>query len=334
MMDVIKKSLFYLLIALSTGLVILSMLSLIFDLRFWYYKILDFPRIQYLLLGILFTSLFILLTKNWIFPSLILLLGLIAVIIIQGIVIYPYLLGAKSVPDIQRGLIKADDTFDVLIANVLIENRQSEAFLKIVNHQDPDILLTMEVDNWWSQELQALNEIYPFHMEYPLDNAYGMSLYSKLPMENEEIKFLKHDDVPSFHVILTLPSGKSFNFHGIHPVAPVPSKKYPDNVGEKEVALLKIGNLVAKNPLPSIVAGDFNDVSWSHTSRLFGQQGNLKNVRIGRGLYNTFDAGSFIFRWPLDHYFVTEEFKLVELERLSKFGSDHYPLYAKFVLGP
>ena len=67
---------------------------------------------------------------------------------------------------------------------------------------------------------------------------------------------------------------------------------------------------------------------------MFGQQGNFKNVRIGRGLYNTLDARSFIMRWPLDHYFVTEEFKPVELERLSKFGSDHYPFYARFVPDP
>ncbi|WP_238987293.1 endonuclease/exonuclease/phosphatase family protein [Confluentibacter flavum] len=263
-----------------------------------------------------------------------LLLGLIAVIIINGIVIYPYLLGEKSVPDFRTGIIKPDDTFSVLLANVLIDNRQSEAFLKIIKQQDPDILLAMEVNDWWAKELLVLKQNYPYQLEYPLDNAYGMSLYSKLPMKNKEIKFLKHDDVPSFHVIMTLPSGNFFNFHGIHPVAPVPSKKYPDNVKEEEVALLKIGKLVANNPLPSIVAGDFNDVSWSHTSRMFGQQGNLKNVRIGRGLYNTFDATSFILRWPLDHYFVTEEFKLVELERLSKFGSDHFPLYVKLVLEP
>lgn len=334
LMAVIKKLLFYSLLVFSTVLILITMLSLIYDLRFWYYKILDFPRLQYLILGLLFLFLFIPMTKKWKFPSLMLLFGLIAVIIIQGIVIYPYLLGQKSVPDFGTGIIKTADFFDVLSANVLIDNRQSEAFLKIINQQDPDILLVMEVDDWWVKELQGLKKNYPYQLEYPLDNAYGMSLYSKLPMDHKEIKFLKHDDVPSFHVIMTLPSGKSFNFHGIHPVAPVPSNKYPDNVGEEEIALLKIGKLVAENPLPSMVAGDFNDVSWSHSSRMFGQQGNLKNVRIGRGLYNTFDATSFFLRWPLDHYFVTKEFELVELERLSEFGSDHYPFYAKFALEP
>ena len=58
--------------------------------------------------------------------------------------------------------------------------------------------------------------------------------------------------------------------------------------------LSKIGEIVADNDLPSVVAGDFNDVSWSNTSRLFGEKGKLKNVRLGRGLFNTFDANSFI----------------------------------------
>lgn len=330
----VKKFFFYTLLVLSSGLILFTMLSLIYNLKFWYYKILDFPRLQYLILGILFTILFLLFNKKWKFPSVFLLLGLIAVVIIHGSVIYPYMFGEKLVPQYQTGTVKTDDTFGVLLANVLIDNRQSGTFLKMVRQKDPDILLAMEVDKWWITQLKVLKEDYPYQMEYPLDNAYGMALYSKLPLENKEIKFLKHKDVPSIHASITLPSGKIFKFYGVHPVAPVPSKEYPDNVGEKEVALLKIGKLVAKDTVPSVVVGDFNDVSWSNTSRMFGQEGNLKNVRMGRGLYNTFNATSFIFRWPLDHYFVTEEFKLVELKLLSKFGSDHFPIYAEFVLEP
>ncbi|MBZ9651424.1 hypothetical protein LB454_05260 [Psychroflexus sp. CCL10W] len=39
-------------------------------------------------------------------------------------------------------------------------------------------------------------------------------------------------------------------------------------------------------------------------------------------------------RWPLDHYFVTQEFSLIDLQRLPEIGSDHFPLYVKFVLEP
>lgn len=328
----LKKILFYALVALSTVLILITLVSLFDNFKVWYYKILDFPRLQYLLTGTLLAVLFMLLNKKWKFPSIALLIGLLTVIIIHGMVIYPYLFGEKTVPDYQKEITKTEDTFGVLVANVLIDNRQASKFLKIVNQQNPDILLSMEVNDWWGEKLQVLKESYPYHLEYPLNNAYGMSLYSKLPIEKMEIQFLKHSDVPSFHIIMKLPSGRFFSFYAVHPVAPVPSKKYPDNVGEEEVALLKIGNLVKENPLPSIVAGDFNDVSWSDTSVMFGKNANLSNVRIGRGLYNTFSSNSFFLRWPLDHYFVTEEFTLISLERLSKFGSDHYPLYAKFAL--
>lgn len=331
-MPALRKILFYLLVSLSTALIVISLLSLFYNLSFWYSKILDFPRLQYFLLGILLLIIFLLVNKRWNFASFFFLSGLLAVIVIQGSLIYPYLFGEKSVSDHSGEQISAENSFDIIIANVLVTNRESAEFIRIIKQREPDILLAMEVDDWWIKELQVLKEIYPYQMEYPLDNAYGMSLYSKFPLENKEIKFLKHDDVPSFHARIAIAAEKSFVLHAVHPVAPVPSSIYPDNVGEEEVALLKIGKLVAGDSIPSIVAGDFNDVSWSHTSRMFGEKGELENVRIGRGLYSTFDATSSILRWPLDHYFVTREFALAELERLPEFGSDHFPLYARFVL--
>ncbi|MBZ9728707.1 endonuclease/exonuclease/phosphatase family protein [Salegentibacter sp. JZCK2] len=284
------------------------------------------------MLGILLLLFFGLFNRKWNIASFFLLSGLLAVIVIHGSLIYPYLFGEKPVPDHDGEQLRAETSFDILIANVLISNRKSDDFIGMVKQRDPDILLAMEVDYWWLKELQVFAKNYPYKMEYPLDNAYGMSLYSKFPMENKKIRFLKNKDVPSFHAKIVLPSASSFILHAVHPVAPVPSSIYPDNVGEEEIALLKIGELVAADSLPSMVAGDFNDVSWSYTSRMFGKKGNLKNVRIGRGLYNTFDATSPILRWPLDHYFVTQEFALVELERLPKHGSDHFPLYARLVL--
>ena len=111
------------------------------------------------------------------------------VLIIHGMVIYPYFLGKVSVPNHIVDSTKVEDTFDVLIANVLIDNRESERFLKIAQKRNPDILLAMEVDGWWSKELQVLEDKDPYKIEYPLDNAYGMYLYSKLPMEKKDIKF-------------------------------------------------------------------------------------------------------------------------------------------------
>ena len=309
-----------------------SLLSLFHGLAFWYSEILDFPRLQYLIVGGICLILLILLRNNSDTAFYLLCAGLIVAIVIQSTRIYPYILGEKSVPDIALKAAEKENTVGILLANVLMTNRNSEEFLNIVEETDPDMVLVMEVNDWWISELQDLNEEYPYSMKFPENNAYGMALYSKLELKNEQINFFNHKNVPSFHAEVILPSGENFMFHGIHPMAPVPSGKYPDTAGRKEVALAKMGKIVANENLPSMVAGDFNDVSWSHTSRMFEQEGNLNNVRLGRGLLNSFDANSLWMRWPLDHYFVTKEFSLLKLKRLSEFGSDHFPMYAEFVL--
>ncbi|MBB4078790.1 endonuclease/exonuclease/phosphatase (EEP) superfamily protein YafD [Lewinella aquimaris] len=314
---------------LSTVLIVCGLLSLIHDVSYWYSKILDFPRVQYLIGSLVCLGLFSLLNQRWKLPAIALALGLLASIGIQSAFILPYYLGDRPVAEANAG---GEASVGIMIANVLISNRSSEPFLEMVRARDPDMLLVMEVNDWWMEQLAPLDRDYAHVIEFPTDNAYGMALYSKFPLDESQIKFFNHDDVPSIHAGVALPSGRKFRFHGMHPVAPVPSKEYPDNRGEKEVALGKVAAMVAQDSLPAIVAGDLNDVSWSNTARLFEQESKLNNVRLGRGLYNSFDATSPFLRWPLDHYFVHGDFSLLKLERLPKFGSDHFPMYAEFVL--
>ena len=58
----------------------------------------------------------------------------------------------------------------------------------------------------------------------------------------------------------------------------------------------------------------------------------LLDPRIGRGLFNTFDAGNPIFRFPLDHVFHSSHFRLFRLCRLPKVGSDHFPVLVELNL--
>lgn len=327
-----RKIFLYFVIFIGCLVILASLLSLVHDLPYWYSKLLDFPRMQYLILALLCLILFVGLAKKWKWPSILLATGLAASILIQAVKIYPYWFAEKAVPDAAENFDE-ENSVSILLSNVLMENRESQKLLEAVNDSEPDIFLAMEVNQWWLEELASLKQEYPYTMEQPNDEAYGMALYSKLPLREKQLKYLKHKNVPSFHVKVELRSGENIMLHAVHPVAPMPSDKYPDNVGEAEVELLAVGDMVANENIPAIVAGDFNDVSWSRTGRLFEESGNLRNVRIGRGLYNSFDATSKIMRWPLDHFFVTKEFHLANLRKLGKVGSDHFPMYAEFVLG-
>lgn len=331
-MQIIRKIIFYLVLVAGTLLIIATLLSLIYNVQYWYIKALDFPRVQVLLGLLVCLVLFVAVNKGWRLPTVLFLLGLVSAIVLQGRLILPYTPLADEIVQTADPLtVEEDRSFSLLVANVWMENKQVEAFLDVVYAADPDIVLAMETTEWWVEQLAPLQNQYPHRVLYPLGNTYGMALYSKLPLDNTEIKFLSHERVPSIHTEVRLPDGSPFVLHAMHPVPPKPSE-YPDNIGEEEVALLKVGEMVVESEKPTVVAGDFNDVAWSRTSRLFGTESGLGDVRIGRGLYNSFDATSNILRWPLDHVYVSGEFAVLDMERLPKFGSDHFPIFVRLTM--
>lgn len=331
-MNTAKKIIFYACLVVGTLLILATILSLLYNTKLWFLKVLDFPREQVLIGLVLCLILFVPVNKSWKYPSVSFTAGLVISVIIQTTFILPYTpLASKEVSSADPSSVGKSASFSLLLVNVWMKNDNVAPLLDIINGTNPDMVLAMETNQWWTDQLRPLRKKYKYVVSYPLDNTYGMVLYSKLPLSQTDIKFLIHTTVPSIHTQVKLPNGKRFILHAMHPVPPKPSK-YPDNVGEEEAELVKVGKMVVQSKLPSIVAGDFNDVAWSHTSRLFGTQSKLGDVRVGRGLYNSFSAKNILMRWPLDHVYASTEFRVLEIERLPKFGSDHFPILVGMAL--
>ncbi|WP_110665605.1 endonuclease/exonuclease/phosphatase family protein [Salinicola halophilus] len=219
----------------------------------------------------------------------------------------------------------SEQTFTLLVSNVLTPNRQSDKLIAHVKHHQPDMLLTLESDQWWGDQLDAaISEAMPEAVRIPLDNLYGMHLYSRLPLEETEVKWLIQDDIPSIHTWVKLDSGNRIRFHALHPRPPAPSES--EESLWRDAELLLVGKEIADTSRPTIVAGDLNDVAWSRTTKLFCRISGMLDLRRGRGMYSTFHAKYPLLRWPLDHVFVSTHFSLVSMERLSEIGSDHFPI--------
>ncbi|MPR36232.1 endonuclease/exonuclease/phosphatase family protein [Salmonirosea aquatica] len=329
-MSVFRSILFYLVLLFGTLLIAATLLSLQLDSRYWYIKILNFPRLQItvaLLLCLLFYAIF---SKPWTTLRILFVAGLLISIGLQAAILYPYL------PFAPKAVASADSIdenegkreFSVLVANVYMKNRQTQGLIQSIQDREPTFVLALEVDRWWVEQLSVLKSTYPYCIEKPEDNTYGMALYSRIPLEAYEVLYLNQAHVPFFRVKVTLPNGPQMQLLTLHPVPPKPSE-YPDNIGEKEVALVKAGRIIAQDSLPTVVAGDFNDVGWSYNSRHFEAVSRLGDVRHGRGLYNTFNPQSVLWRWPLDYVYVSKEFTVLEVKRLAEYGSDHFPYYVK-----
>ncbi|MGZ8939415.1 MAG: endonuclease/exonuclease/phosphatase family protein [Limisphaerales bacterium] len=224
----------------------------------------------------------------------------------------------------------------ILTANVLQQNRRTEVYRQLFDDLQPDVILLTEPDARWAEEMAYLKSTYPYVVEKPLENTYGMILYSRLELLEPEVRFLVKDEIPSIKTRVRLKSGRVIWLYAVHPEPPASRK--PDNrprgSGPRDVELLLLAEELEHLKEPVIVAGDFNDVAWSHTTRLFKRLSRLLDPRRGRGMFNTFHADYPPLRYPLDHLFHSEHMVLIDFKRLPHTGSDHFPIYAALKLSP
>lgn len=297
----------------------------------WFVRAMDFPRLQIALYAILL--LLTLITQlDMDTPEA---LGLVTVTlaclvwqlwwIIPYTRIWPFeVLAADN--------IHANRRIRIITANVLMTNRNAAALIELVKQYRPHVLVTLESDQWWQDQLDTLQPELPYSIKCPLDNLYGMHVYSRLPLNESEITYLIEDDKPSMHALLTLDSGDVVRMHFVHPAPPSPTENAES--AERDAELIMVARSAARSRHAVIVTGDLNDVAWSSTTRLFRKISGLLDPRVGRGMFNTFHVNYPFMRWPLDHVFHSSHFTLSAIERLPSIGSDHFPLFIELAYTP
>jgi endonuclease/exonuclease/phosphatase (EEP) superfamily protein YafD len=311
--------------ALLYGLGLLSLIATLLPFcrtETWWVRACDFPRAQ--IAAMTAATLAGVLTLSELDAlSVTLALVLLACLGVQLVVILPY---TPAWPvEVKRSEAPAGPrTINFMIANVLMENREVDRLKDIIWAHDPDLLLAVETDEWWCAHLEGALPHHAFRIAHPLPNTYGMMLLSRLELVGPEVRFLLKAGIPSVRTGVRLRSGEAITLYGLHPEPPSPTEA--DTSLPRDAELVLAGREIAESDQPTIVAGDLNDVAWSHTSRLFRRLSRMLDPRVGRGMFNTFHARHWFLRWPLDHVFVSDAFVLRSLQRLPEFGSDHFPI--------
>ncbi len=298
----------------------------------WWIRGLDFPRLQLLLLALILAALYLFYLSGGRGPAAPIFAALavsIGCALDHGLRLIPYSpLGRPEVESIPRDSERP--SVRIMIANVLMTNRQYARLLEQVKINDPDLVLFLEGDSEWEAALETGLQDYPHVVRCAKDNLYGMHLYSRLPLFHAEIRYRVQPGVPSIIADLKWPTGDNVLLHCVHPAPPSPTEN--EQSIERDAELVKVASDIGGREQPTLVIGDFNDVPWSRPTRLFRKLSGLADPRVGRGLFSTFHALIPLCRWPLDHVFCTEHFSLVSLVRSEPFGSDHFALVAELVL--
>ncbi|MVZ66634.1 endonuclease [Sphingobacterium sp. DK4209] len=308
---------------LGSLILICSLLPLIRH-DYWTFRVFEYPRIQKLAIAILWLLLYMLFVVSaslWL-NLMAVAIGITAIcLLIQIIPFTP--LAKKQV----FGTKETDksNSLSILISNVFEDNDDYQGCVDVVKKSNADLVLLLETNHRWEKETAVLDQDYPHQIKVPIDNTYGMLMFSKLPFRDSEVKYLVEEEIPSIHTKIELPSGQLVQVFAVHPTPPVPNENPRSTERDKE--LLLVADQAKNCKLPVVVIGDLNDVAWSYTTELFLKMSELLDPRRGRGFFNTFHAKYPLMQFPLDHAFISAHFKLISLRKMNNFNSDHYPIF-------
>lgn len=294
----------------------------------WTVRVFDYPRSQKLVLLAFCLLIGALARELFDTADLGLALALLGCACYLFWLVFPYTrLGTKMVDGVDP---RPDERpLRLLVCNVLQTNTRYDRMAALVRERDPDIIFLVETDDGWRSGLDQVLKNWSYRIEVPQANTYGLLLYSRLPVERKEVRFLIDQEVPSIVADIRY-HGRLIRLFGLHPTPPVPQEN-PEST-ERDAEVLMVGREAERCPHPVIVCGDLNDVAWSHTTRLFLRISGLLDPRRGRGMFNTFHANYPFLRWPLDHLFVSPHFRLVDMRVEHGVGSDHFPISMSVVL--
>ena len=327
------------LVRILSFLFLLITLLPLFSSGKWYIRWWDFPRLQ-------IAVLLLLLTIGWIINYARLHDGrlwtettawvvvLFLAFIWQSSHIVPFSwVYPKEVPD---SVTPDSKSIKFMVANIDYENVEDAGKVtQELRDVDADILLLVETNEKWISSLQPLRSSYSHHFEHVQGEGLGLSLWSKFPIVTHEKRQLVSERRVSLWTTIEYLPGHRFNFVGVHPTPPglldsTGDTRRDSRVRDAELVIIA-KEIAEKNNQSWVVAGDFNDVAWSHTTRLFKRISGLSDPRIGRSFMGTYIAQYPPCRCPIDHVFLSDGFSVNSLSRERISGSDHFAVIADVV---
>ncbi len=242
--------------------------------------------------------------------------------ILNGALVLPLYAAAPPDPPPSARVLRA------MQINVQMVNTDHAAVLAGIRAADPDFVVLVEVDRRWAAGLAALSGAYPHAIAHPRNDAFGIALYSKHPLDRAEIVRYGAPGMPSVLAEIEL-DGRRFHLLGTHPLPPLGSAA----ARNRDAQLAAIAEAVRMLPHPVLLIGDLNVSPWSfHFSRLLRHSG-LRDGTRGRGFQPTWPAGLPPLLIPIDHSLHSPGLQVVGRFVGEDVGSDHYPLVVDFVLG-
>lgn len=209
-------------------------------------------------------------------------------------------------------------SFRLVTFNVNAQTGKPAAVRAYLAREDFDLVVLQEYARPMAQALSKLE--YPFKVERPRSDNFGIAVFSRLPITDAEVLVLDAAGVPSIRAELSI-AGRPLRLLATHPLPPVSA----DHRASRDRQLAALAHAL---PLAGavVLAGDLNSTPWSPQVRRLRQESGLLDSARGFGVQPTWPS-LFPPLWiPIDHVLHSAELVVTQRATGPACGSDHFPV--------
>lgn len=211
-----------------------------------------------------------------------------------------------------------------LLVNVEAGNDRYEDLVRLVERVQPDLIGVTELDGAWSREIERRLPAFRERLAVPEDGAYGIGLYSRLPLQEVRVeRFPAGDGPPSIVARLDVPGADELTFVVTHVHTPFAGSIHDRHLRALADARPDFGERVA-------VCGDFNTVPWTSAFDRLAESG-LADLYGGSWPGYSWPTSNPLLRLPIDNCLVAGV-GVADHRHGPDIGSDHFPLIVDLVV--
>jgi len=214
----------------------------------------------------------------------------------------------------------------IALYNVYIGNDSPDLMDRILSWDD-DVVALLEVSpEFYRDHYQAVRERYPHHYARPEGHAFGMWVFSRLPVEKDLslTRTKAFDGITACDWQLKLADGSRFRLVVAHP--PPPSGRVA--CAERLHILRALADPFAgRADQAGVLVGDLNCTPFSAYFRSLIARSGMRDSALGRGMRPTWGTSRAPYLGlMLDHVLVTPHWEVVDYRLGAYGGSDHRPV--------
>jgi endonuclease/exonuclease/phosphatase (EEP) superfamily protein YafD len=228
---------------------------------------------------------------------------------------------------IDDGVAATGPHLRVMSFNVHTENSNKAGVVEVVRAANADVVALLEVDPAWMTAIEPLRGDYPFVVQEPREDNFGICLLSRWPIAESKIHRWGEAQAPSIQARLET-NGVSLTVIATHPLPPAGRERA--RMRDEQLQLL--ADHLATLDSTKIVMGDLNTTPWGASFRQLLSATQLRDSARGSGWQPTWPDFMPLLFIPLDHVLVSPEVGVVSVKTGDAAGSDHRPVIVDLVL--